>query len=153
MRDKFVFSDSQDLTALDSTGEISDYYFDLEKDSDNVEVISDDQVFCWFHILLLSATNLAGTEGLIIQLRTSDSTGGTTPQYLGNIQLLQADILAAACPAEYSIGVLKSNLLRYLCVWYMAVNTALTTATGSLLVDAWIDDTPHYEKRIQKTPS
>lgn len=153
MRDRWTFSNSEDLTALNSTGAISEHLFDLEQDGDSNVIVTDGQIFGWFHVLLLSALNTEGDQGLIIQLRTSDALNGGTPNYLGVIQLLQADILSAACPAEYSIGVLKSNLKRYLHVWYMATNTSLTTVTGSVIVDAWMDEDPHKEKRIQKKPS
>ena len=143
MRDKFVFSDGQSLSSPDSTGVISTNILDLEEG-----VTVDQQVVGWLNICFRSATISGLTEGMYIDLRTSDATNGGTPNYLGVIQLLAAEVAAGA---KFSIGVCKSNLKKYLSVWYRAHTTA---NTGAIVVDAYFSEQPEGpELRIQKKPS
>ena len=143
MREKFVFSDGQSLSNVDSTGVISTNIMDLEED-----VTVDQQVLGWLNICFRSAVVSGLTEGMYIDFRTSDATNGGTPTYLGVIQLLAAEVVAGA---KFSIGVCKASLKKYLSVWYRAHTTA---NTGAIVVDAYFSEQPEGpELRIQKKPT
>jgi len=140
MREKFIFSDGQTIASPNSTGVVSDNYWDLEE-----SVTTDQQVFGWLNIYIRSATISGLTEGLMIEFRTSDATALTSPQYLGVIMLLPGEVVAGK---KCSIGVLKSTCLKYLGVWFRAHTTA---NTGNIVVDAWFSEQPEGpEFRIQK---
>lgn len=150
MRDKFVFSDGQDLSACDSTGKISTNWYDLEYDDSDVLIKTAMMVECWLHIHILTCTQTLANEGWIARLIESASTNGSSPRYLGGIILLEAEMVAGN---HYCIGVSKQCTLRYLSVWYAAFSTAV--ADGVFTVDAWIDDSPSTSPtyRCQKRPA
>ena len=144
MIDKFQFSDNQDFVDPDSTGEISDSIWDLEESG-----VVDGFVSGFLNVRVNSATISGLTQGLDIELRSSDAEAGTTPQYLGVIKLLPAEVVAGN---QFSIGVNKAVLHKYLCAWVKAVNTA---NTGTIYLEIWFADTPVTAPRIniQKKPS
>lgn len=156
MRDKFLFSDAQDLSALDSTGEISDSIWDLEEDG-----VTDDQVMGWINILVTAAdATLAGDEGVWIEVRTEDETnlnwdsatagqiGSDSDQHCLGAILLRADELVAG--AAFSFGICKAKLGKYLGLWYRAASTSVN---DTLNVDAWFSEQPISVTGIQKRPS
>lgn len=140
MRDKFIFSDGQDLSTLDSTGVVSENIWDLEEDA-----VTDHQVVGWINFIVLATTNTGGDEGLDVELRTSDNTNmSTSPAYLGAHKLIQAEIAAGKA---YSFGVCKAALKKYVALWFKAVSTSLDGATT---VDAWFSEQPISVTGIQK---
>jgi hypothetical protein len=149
MLDKFMFSNSQALSTLDSTGVISSNYFDLEYDDAGVLIKEDQMVEFWLNVRLISFANTAGDEGMEIQLIESDATAGTTPSYVGVIRLLQAEMVSGN---QFSIGVSKQLTKRYLGVWYMAKSTSLNGANS---IDAWPSTAPLTSPsfRCQKKPA
>jgi len=149
MFDKFMFSNSQALGTLDSTGVISTNYHDLEYDDAGVIIKADQMVECWLNVRLISFANTAGDEGMQIQLIESDATNGGTPSYLGIIRLLQAEMVSGN---QFSIGVSKQCTKRYLSVWYLAQSTSLD---GANAIDAWISTHPLTSPtfRCQKKPA
>jgi hypothetical protein len=151
MRDKFVFSDSQNLGSLDSTGVVSTNVFDMETEkSGGSTIITDDQVEAYLNFVILSTTNTGGDNGLDIELRANDNSDMTTgtPEYLGTIKLLQSELVAGA---KISIKVLKSLSQQYLGAWFKAVNASMNGAT---YVDCWMSPYPLSENdAIQKVPS
>lgn len=132
MEDKFVFADGQDLSTLDSTGEVSDNIWDIEEDAH-----VDGQVIGYMNVLILATTNTGGDSGLIFEFRSSDSAAmATTPFYLGIIQILQSEIVAGR---HFSIGVTKSQLKKYVSAWPRTVSESLDNATT---VDIWFSVMP-----------
>jgi hypothetical protein len=142
MLEKFRFSNGQDLAALDSTGVISTNIWDIEENA-----VTDGQLTGWINGRILATTNTGGDEGLEIEVRTSDATNGGSPRYLGGIKLLQAEIVAGK---RFSIGINKAALLKYIMIWYKAVNTSLDNATT---VDVDFEMQQQSELNIQKKPS
>ncbi len=144
MRDKFLFSNGQALGTLNSTGVISSNYWDLEED-----VTTDQMIEGWINIIIISSSNAAGDEGLDIELRSSDSTNGSSPQYLGCHKLIQSEI---ATGNRFSFGVSKHTLHKYLMLWYKAVSTSLDGATS---IEAWFALGPITSPtlELQKRPS
>jgi len=138
--EKFRFSNGQDLASLDSTGSVSDNYWDLEQNA-----ATDMNLFGWLHVLILTSTNTGGDEGLDIQVRSADATNlSTTPIVHGALQLTQSQIAAGG---HYVIGIHAHACERYAGVWYKAVSTALDNATT---VDAWWEDGPGDRLQLQK---
>ena len=151
MREKYLFSDGQDLGSLDSTGVVSTNVLDLELDAlAGNTIIENDQITGWFCFKILATTNTGGGEGLDIELRENDNSDMTTgtPRYLGTIKLVQAEIAAGNV---YAIKVLKSLTMKFLGTWYKAVNSSLNGATT---VDCWMHTGPMSpNEAIQKVPS
>ena len=145
MRDKFIFSDAQDLTGVDSTGVVSTNIWDIEEDA-----VTDHSLIGWLNVSF-AAGNAGATEGLWIELRSSDNTNmSTSPTYLGAILLTDAE-LTAATGTTISFGFSKANLQKYVSVWYRADTTSLAgTATP---VDAWFSEHSAGELGLQKQPS
>jgi len=154
----YVFSDSQALSTLDTTGIISTNVFDLElTGSGGATIITDDQIEAYLNVLITGApASQAGVEGMYIDLRTDDDAnlafgsepddGDSSEQILGLIHVKEDDMVAGK---KFSIRVLQANLGKYLGVWYRAGSTGLTTG---VTVDAWLSDTPVSENEdIQKT--
>lgn len=148
MRDKYVFSNGQDLGSLDSTGVVSEHVFDMELDAlSGNTIIENDQVEGWFCFKILTTTNTGGNDGLDIELRESDAAAMTTPRYLGTIKLLQAELVAGAV---YAIKVQKQLALKFLGAWFKAINTSLN---GVTTVDCFIHTGPlSPNDSIQKVP-
>jgi len=144
MIDKFQFCDDQTFTNTSSTGEISDNIWDLEEGG-----VTDGQVIGYLNVHIISATISGLTQGLEIQLRTSDSTDGSTPNYLGVIRLGPTEVAARK---NYSIKINRAKLHKYIMLWALAVNTA---NTGNFHLEAWFSDTPITgpDINIQKKPS
>jgi len=141
MRD-FEFSSSQTFTNTNSTGEVSENIWDIEENGP-----VDNQVLGWINITVLSATISGLTEGLIIELRSSDNTNiSTTPLYLGALQLGPTEIVAGK---QFAFGVCRANLKKYVGGWARAVNTA---NTGAIVLDIEFNTDPVIEMNIQKKP-
>lgn len=144
MRDKFIFSDGDDLTTLNSTGIISTNIWDFEEDA-----IADGMIMGWLNVHINSTDNTGAAEGIDIQFRASDNVNGSSPEYLGCIKLLQAEIAAGGA---FCVGVCRYLTLRYLSVWYKADTNAMN---GNTLVDAWFSQHPISVTAagIQKKPA
>jgi len=149
MVELFRFSNGQDLTGLDSTGVVSENYWDLEYDDNSNLVVTDGQVCGWFNFTF-GASNAGATEGLYIEVRSSDNTNiAASYDSLGLLFLTDAE-LTAASGKTYAIGVSKANLQRYLGVWYRAHTTSLAgTATP---IYAWFSTGPENLSVTQKKP-
>lgn len=160
MRDKFVFSDSQALTTLNTTGIVSTNIFDLEiAASGGATILTDDQVDAWFNVLIIAApTSQAGVEGMFVDLRTDDTAalsfggqiypadGNSDEQILGLIFIKEDDMRAGR---RFSTRAHRSALGKYLGVWFRA---AVTTLTTGVTIDAWMSDHPITgNEDIQKT--
>lgn len=156
MREKFIFSDAQDLSSLDSTGVVSDNIWDLEED-----VATDGQVEGWINILVTAADpTLAGTEGVWFELRTEDETnldwdsaaagqiGSDSDQHMLGAILLRANQLVAG--NQFCFGVHRANLGKYMGMWYRAASTSVNDTCN---VDVWFSQQPVSELGIQKRPS
>ncbi len=141
MFDKFVFSNGQALATLNSTGVVSENFWDLEEN-----VVADQQVMGWVNGIILSSTNANGNEGLWIEVRLSDNTDiDTTPMTIGARRLLQGEITAGF---EFSIGFYAAGInKRYMGLWFRADTTSLDGATA---IDAQFELHPHQELGIQK---
>jgi len=150
MRDLFTFAAAQDLTGVDSTGVVSDNIWDLEADDAGNATETDSQVVGWLNVLF-RASNAGATEGLWVELRTSDNTDiDTTHEKLGALFLTDAQLTAAA-GKTFSIGVSVAGLKKYVGVWFRADTTSLAaTATP---VDAWLSIAPEGLSVTQKQPS
>lgn len=142
------FSAGQNLTGLNSTGVVSSNIWDLEYDNDDNLIVTDGQVNGWFNFVL-GAANAGGDEGLLIEIRSSDNVNmSTSPDYLGLLQLNQAELTAGRAVA---IGVTKANLQRYVGVWYRAVNTSLAASTTPIY--GWFSPGPEGLPVTQKKPA
>ena len=146
-----VFSDAQALTTLDSTGEVSDNVFDMEIDSDSNAIITNDQVVGVLNITIPAlAGQIAGDEGLTIQLLSNDNADMTTGTEveLGTAHASQAELVAGCVK---NIEVTKAMTQKFLGVWYKATSTTLTTGQT---VDAHWSIAPLTENdKLQKVPS
>lgn len=145
MRDKFQFSDGQDLGALASSGVKSTDWWNLEQD-----VTVDQYIEGWIHIIILTCTQDSGDSGLDILLASSDNTDLTTgAQYLGGIRLIETELVAGN---QFCFGVAKGALNTYLGMWYAAVSESLNNATT---LDAYFQSGPLTSPgaEIQKRPS
>lgn len=151
MRDKYVFSDGQALSTLNSTGVVSSNVFDMELDaSGGNAIIENAQIEFYLNVAVLSSTNASATEGLDIQLRSGDNVDMTTgATILDSIHLTKAEIAAGT---KKSIKVLRSLAQKFLGVWYKATSTSLDNATA---VDCWVSAAPDGSPNasIQKMPS
>lgn len=150
MEDKFVFSDAQDLSAVDSTGVISSNVWDLEEDA-----VADQMVMGWINILICSAATPGCVEGMWFELRTDDDVAvsfaidGTETAdevILGAKWLeLDADMVAGR---EFCFGVCQHVLGRYMAMWYRAHSTA--SSGGTLTADVWFSEQPSTRYNVQK---
>lgn len=149
MQDKFLFSDAQALSTLDSTGVKSTDIFDMEYDAAGNLITADQYIHCWLNVILTSIASTSADEGMYIKLVESAAVALTSPRYIGSIQLLEAEMVTGNM---YSIGVCKQLTLRYVGVWYMAHTSSLD---GANAVDAWISEGPLTSPtyRNQKRPS
>ena len=158
MRDKWVFSDSQALGALDSTGVVSTNVYDLEiSGSGGATIGTDVQIEAYLNILITAVpSSQAGVEGMWVDLRTDDDAnlafgvqpddGDSSETILGAI-VIKEDEMAAG--ARFSFRVHRSDLGKYIGVWYRADTTTLTTG---MTVDVWLSDHPITpNESIQKT--
>jgi hypothetical protein len=145
MIDKFQFCDNQTFTDIDSTGEVSDNIWDIEEDAS-----VDQQIHGWLNVHVISAVISGLTQGVEIQLRSSDAAAmATSQQYLGVIRLEPAEFITGA---RYCIGVNRAKLKKYVGVWAIAINTQ---NTGAVLLEVWFSEHPYTgpDISIQKKPS
>lgn len=148
MREKWQFSNGQDVTTLNSTGVVSENTFNIEQD-----VTADQQIMGWINGIILASDNSSGTEGMFIEVRTDDNaaldlahdTGDEN--IIGAIHLRKAEIVAGT---KFSIGVCKANLGTQLGLWFRAHTTSLN---GNTTIDAWFSEQPMSELGIQKKPA
>lgn len=149
MHDKFMFSDAQALSALDTTGLKSTDIYDMEYDTAGNLITTDGFMHCWLNVILTSIASTAADSGMYIKLVESAAEALTSPRYLGVIQLLETEMVTGNM---YCIGVAKQLTLRYVGVWYMAHTQNLD---GANAVEAWISEGPLTSPtyRCQKRPS
>ena len=137
MRDKFIFSDAQALSTLDSTGVVSTNVFDMELDaSGGNTIITNDQVDAYLNVLVTAVpTTNAAAEGYDVQLRQGDNSDMTTGAIiLASIHLEQGDIQATA-GKKFSIRVnARIMSTKFLGVWHVATSTSMTTDAFSDVV-------------------
>lgn len=145
MRDKFMFSNAQDLGSLASSGVKSTDWWDLEEDAS-----VDQYVEGWIHILILTCTQTSGDSGLDCLLVSSDSTNlSSTPTFLGGIRIIETELVAGN---KFCFGFAKGALKTYLGMWYAAVSETLDNATT---IDAFFTTGPLTSPgaEIQKRPT
>ena len=157
MRDsQLVVANGQTMTNLDSTGEISTDYLDLEKDSAANVILTDDQVDTWCNIVITSYTYTSGgDEGLTFQVRTDDAVDLATAKsgaaghiVAGAIEVPLEDLVTGL---KLSFRVRKDIMKRYMGGWVLATSTTLT---GVLILDIEFSDKPISENEgLQKVTS
>ena len=150
MRDNLLFSDAQSRTNPTSGGTISDFYFDLEKNSAAATLITDDQLVCSINVVLTAVTFTSGGEsGIILEVRTDDNVNHSTAQVvIGAIEIPLTDIVAGA---KFSIPVIKNVMKRYVAGWLRAKSE---TYTGIIVVEQYVDFAPiGPNESIQKVPA
>lgn len=154
MRDKWLFADAQDLSALNSTGVIaSEDVFDLEiTKSGGATILEDDFLDCWINGIILAApTTQAASEGLIITAYADDNANlasGNEVELARHV-LIETNIRAGK---KFSFHVRAQLTAKFFGVWFKAHTTTLTTATTT--VDCWMHFGPVGEnEEIQKVPS
>lgn len=127
MRDQgFVFSDSQTITNVTSTGEVSSNTWDLET---NAPV--DDQVVGFVNITIISAVVSGMTEGLEFQVRTAAAEALTSVyEIVGAISVIPGKVVAGA---QFSIPINFDVCQKQLGVWAKAISTS---NTGAIVFDA-----------------
>jgi len=125
----YKFSDSQTLSNLDSTGEISDNTWDMEANA-----MVDDMIMGNVIVTIISApaqATIAGTEGMQIEVRTDSNVNlTTTPEIIGAISVLPAKVIAGA---QFTIPVFCPKMQKQMGVWYKDVSTDFV---GDIVVDA-----------------
>ncbi len=147
MRDRFPFSDGQDLNALSSTGVVSGNIWDLEEDA------SVDQQLTGYLNVSFADSNDGATQGMYIEFRTSDNIDIDTSHEVLAIMFLTDAELTAAAGITFSVGFEKANLKKYAGVFYRPHTTSL--ASAETLVDAWFSEHPadNAVQNLQKRPT
>lgn len=132
MRDALLLvANGQTFTNLSGTGEISDEYLDLEKDSPGNAILTDDQVECWCNFIITSYSfSSGGGEGLTFSVRTDDQTDHATAKSgsagyiaIGAVEIALEDL---AVGLKISVRVSKDVMKRYMAGWIAATSTTLT---------------------------
>ena len=143
----FIFADAQDLSTLDSTGEISDYYWNLEDSASGSALNQTDlMVSGWLNIVILATTNTGGDEGLDVALQAASNTALTTnPMVLAAVRIPQDEIVAGNV---FCVGACRAKVEQYLGVWFKAASTSLTGATT---VDVYFSDQPQLHSPSDNT--
>jgi len=149
MHDKYVFSDAQALTTLDSTGVVSSNVFDmeLEKSGGNT-ILENDQLVGVVNITI--PPNANQTNPMTIQLLSNDNADMTTgvEVELGSVAVSAAEMVAGCVK---SIMVHAKLTQKFVGMWFKAVSSTLVTGTT---VDAHWHTAPLTENdAIQKVPS
>lgn len=142
------FSDNQDLTTLDSTGEVSDETWDLEENGS--DSITDDQVVGGVMVTIMDDTSVTdGDEGLLIEIRTAAAEAlASGYEVIGARSILAARVIPGT---RIFIPVHCDVAQKELGVWYKAVSTSFT---GTIYVDADFQTMPDSRnEEIQKVPS
>lgn len=151
MRDKFLFSDAQALSTLNSTGVVSTNVFDMELDaSGGNTIITDDQIEVTFNALIVSSTNTGAASGLDVILRQGDNADMTTGAIeIARVHFTQAEISAGV---QKAVKVLASLATKFVGAWIKATSESLDNATG---IDVWLSPLPDGSPNdsIQKVPS
>jgi len=150
MNDKFMFSDAQALSTLDSTGVVSEHVWDLENSASGVAMGQTDfMVYGWVNFIIQSSTNTTGTNFRITLVSSSTAALTGTLEYLGGVELLIPEIITGYTG---SFGVCRAHCEQYLGVWYKSA-TSLTGATG---IECWFSDSPVNSPKgfgMQKRPN
>ncbi len=162
MREKDQFCNGQAFAGEDSTGTISEKVFNLEEDSAANVILRDDEIVGVLNILI-TATDVvvgsdAGTEGMIIELRTDDAnsldTGkdnaGAGYRVLGAAEIPLNELVKGT---RINIGIPGGIVAKeFLGTFTKAVSSTLT---GSVSFDQWftnLADGTENESR-QKVPA
>ena len=144
------FSDAQDLGALNSTGKVSDYVFDmeLEKSGGNT-ILTNDQVVGVLNITIAPLAGQTAAEGMNIRLRSCDNADMTSSSIdLGIVFVSMAEMVAGCVK---NIQVTKNLTQKFLGVWYHPHTSTLVTGQ---VIDAHWSIAPLTENdTIQKVPS
>lgn len=149
MLEKFKFADSQTFSNLDSTGEKSTLVWDLE--TIGSESQTDDQVMGGgILITIISApaqATIAGTEGLVIEVRTDAAEALTTlPEIVGCISVLPSKVLTGA---QFYVPCHMDVCQLYLGVWLRDYSTDFV---GDIVIDAdWVDGPVTPNEGLQKS--
>ena len=150
MRDSDLFSDAQARTNPDSTGTVSTNVFDLEQNSGATELITDEQIEGYMNVVLTAVSfTSGGTECISLQVRNGDNSDCTTgAEIIGQLDVPLTKIVAGA---KFSVPFRRQICERYLGGWLSAKST---TYTGTITVDAWVDNEPITENEsLQKVPA
>ncbi len=150
MRDKFYFSDGQALASEDSTGTISQYYYDMEEDAN-----TDMMIEGYVNFVCTVLTYTSGlTQGIVLSVRTDDAVGhaeSKTAAGLGYFEIGRREILYPEIKAGrgWSVPVKCDLCKKYICAWVATGSTALV---GTFSWDIWFENTPisFGNKAIQK---
>ena len=150
MHDKFVFSDAQALSTLDSMGVVSSNVWDLEtKDGTVAMGQTDFMVYGWVNFIITASTNTTGNNFRITLVSSSTAACTGTLEYLGGVELMIPEIITGYTG---SFGVCRAHCEQYLGIWYKAATT-LTGATG---IECWFSDSPVNSPKgfgMQKRPN
>ena len=150
MRDKFYFADGQAFASEDSTGTISEYYWDLEEDA-NVDMMIEGYVN--FVCTVLTYTS-GMTQGMVLSVRTDDAVSHATAKTatagyfeIGRIELLLTQHIKVG--RGWSVPIKTDIAKKYMCAWVATGSTALV---GTMSWDIWFENTPISlgNKAIQK---
>jgi len=143
MRDNLLFSDAQARTNPTSTGTISTNVHDLEQNSGAVELITDDMIQGYLNVILTAvAFTSGGGEGITLELRMDDAAAlatakdGVSAGYVV-VAAKEVPLERIVAGAKFSIPFIEPVGKRYIGAWLKATST---TYTGSITVDAWIDN-------------
>lgn len=132
MVDKFMFSDSQALSASAT----ADYYWDFG------EAVIKKQVVGWLNVKI----TVAPVTITSLRISLMSSADSTVAAPLTDDELVGADILTARIPVGtiVSLGVCDVVTARYLGVYYTF------GGAGTISVDAWFSDKPETNLNIQQ---
>ena len=152
MRDNILLSDNQDFANTTSTGEVTDNVHNVEANSSAVALIADDQGMGYMNVTLNTVpaqATIAGTEGLIFEVRTDAAAALTTlPEICGAVSVIPTKLLAGA---KFSVPFRMDVLQTFIGGWVRAYNTAVV---GTIYADIHFSDTPiSPNESIQKTPA
>lgn len=156
MRDKWLFSDNQDIDDIDSTGVISTNIWDLEYDNaDALIVVDQSQIGYLNGVINTYGYTSGGTEGIVVSMVTDDATSLDTAKAsdAGFDRVASKDILLQYIAAGYafSIPFVCDRLKRYLGAWIAAGST--TFATTVFTIELWFENTPITQRNVQKRPA
>ena len=157
MRDNIPFSDAQAYTNEDLTGTISTNIHDLEQNSGAATLITDDMIKGYLNVVVTAYSYTSGgTEGITVQLRMDDATDlatakdGSSAGYIV-VASKEVPLERLAAGLKISIPFIEPVSKRYIGAWLLATSTTLT---GTVTVDAWIDNTPITgNDSLQKVPA
>lgn len=110
--------------------------------------VTDEQISGWLNVVVLDDVSVSAlTEGLIIKLKTSDSSSLAS----GNVDVVSSGIILPARLVKgfrQSYGFHMAKCHRYLGNTVEAVNTS--EGGGTLKLDVWWSESPLSQLAIQK---